>query len=86
MLEVVSDRLTDAQKDSLNSPLSIEEFGEAIRNLTKLQCLGPDGIQAEFYQKMWLTFGPTLLKLINDSLEKDCRAEWLSLGMILLLP
>lgn len=49
VLAVVSDKLTVEEKGSLNAPLSMDELGEAGRNLKKLKCPGPDNIPAKFY-------------------------------------
>lgn len=86
ILEVVSDKLSVAEKSSLNAPLTLEELGEAARHTKKLKCPGPDGIPAEFYQSMWTTTGPLLLKLVNEGIEEEKFASGLTLGMIVLLP
>lgn len=86
VLEVVSDKLTVEEKETLNAPLSIEELGEAALNLKKLRCPRPDGIPAELYQSMWTTVGPLLHHLINQGLSNEHFPAGLTLGMIVLLP
>lgn len=54
--------------------------------MKKLKCPGPDGVPVEFYQTLWPSVGPLLLKLLNKGLEKEEFSTEFTLGQIVLLP
>lgn len=45
-----ADRLSVEEKVLLNSPLTLDELGEATNAMANEKCPGPDGTPAEFYK------------------------------------
>lgn len=57
IMEVVSDKLTPAEKECLNAPSSLEELGESTRSLKSLSVLG----RMEFRRNFTSNCGPCLV-------------------------
>lgn len=86
ILEPIPDLLTPEEKRELNADLSVEELGEAARNMQKLKCPGPDGLPVEFFNSAWPTVGPILLRVLNCGMTRGAFPENLTKGLIVLLP
>lgn len=62
--------------------------GDARRRSGKggKKCPGPDGAPVEFFQQLWPSVGPLILKVINEGIEREQFTADLTLGLIVLLP
>lgn len=86
VLEVVSDRLTQAEKEQLNGPFTMSELREAVDAMKDHKCPGPDGTFVKFFQPLWATVGPLLTRVLNEGIIAGECTERFSLGLIVLLP
>lgn len=50
VLQSQSDRLLDSKKASMNSPFTLEEWGDTIQSMANNKCPGPDGTPIEFFK------------------------------------
>lgn len=82
---LIQDRLLPGEKVTLNSPLTVEELGEAAAALSNAKCPGPDGIPVEFYKANWHTVGPLVLQCIVGGIEEEYFPEKFTRGAIILL-
>ena len=60
-------KLNQEEIENLNRPITSTEIETVIRNLPANKCPGPDGLPAEFYQKLREELTPILLKLFQKS-------------------
>lgn len=63
-------KLTDEQKQTLESPFTTEEIEKTIIDLNKNKSPGPDGLTAEFYQHFKGILSSALVALYNYTYEK----------------
>ena len=65
-------KLSQEEIENLNRPSTSTEIETVIRNLPANKSPGPDGITAEFYQKLREELTPILLKLFQKIAE-ECK-------------
>lgn len=73
MEEVLRDqqgRISEASKEALEAPITLEELHRATINLLKNKVSGKDGIPVEFYLKIWEQVGPILFEVLRIGLEE----------------
>ncbi|KAK2649400.1 hypothetical protein Ddye_016889 [Dipteronia dyeriana] len=63
--------LTDKEFHSLSAPILSPEVKQAVDGMAPYKALGPDGLQAVFYQKSWHTVEAALLLSPALSNEDD---------------
>lgn len=86
ILDILTDKLTQEEKLSLNAPLSLAELEAIARCIKKGKCPGPDGVPVEFFQSMWHLVGPLLLHTTATGIEREQFPTDLTLGFVVLLP
>uniref|UniRef100_A0A3P9LKP2 Reverse transcriptase domain-containing protein n=1 Tax=Oryzias latipes TaxID=8090 RepID=A0A3P9LKP2_ORYLA len=77
-------RLSDADRDLLDSTISMEELTAAVGQMALGKSPGLDGLPADFYKHFWKCLGPDLLEVFKDCsktglLPFSCRHAVLSL-------
>ena len=62
-------KLNQEEIENLNRPITSTETETVLRNLPANKSQGPDGLTAEFYQKVTEELTPLLLKLFQKTAE-----------------
>ena len=79
--------MTDQQRQLLDSPLTINEFKEAVTQMALNSSPGYDGITAAFYKKFFPLIGPYMFKAFNYSINvKKELFQSARRGILTLLP
>ena len=68
LFEHVTRRLSDAERESREGLLSLNEASEALRLSNRNKTPGSDGLTVEFYSVFWSLLGPLLVDMFNESL------------------
>ena len=67
--DIVSPKITDVQRQILNSPITIDELGEAVKALPNGKCPSTDELPIDFYKVFWSKIKHTLYKLYLEIIE-----------------
>ena len=62
--------LTDQQKDTIQQPIQLQEMIAALKTSPKHRAPGLDGLPHEFYKKNIATMGPSLMKVLQEQLDR----------------
>ena len=65
LLKNINNRLTSAQKELLDAPITHEELEKAVRSLNDEKSPGLTGLPAEFYKRFWPLIKTRYLMFIN---------------------
>ena len=68
LFEHVTRRLSDAERESCEGLLSLNEMSETLRLFNGNKTPGSDGLTVEFYSAFWSLLGPLLVDMFNVSL------------------
>ena len=68
LFEHVTRRLSEAERESCEGLLSLNEASEALRLSNRNKTPGSDGLTVEFYSAFWSLLGPLLVDMFNESL------------------
>ena len=68
LFEHVTRRLSEAERESCEVLLSLNEASEALRLSNRNKTPGSDGLTVEFYSAFWSLLGPLLVDIFNESL------------------
>ena len=79
-------RLTEEEKNSLDSPISDEEITTALWSLKAFKTPGPDGLHAGFFQRFWLTVGNSVKEEVKQIFLQRKILEYLNNTSIVLIP
>jgi hypothetical protein len=71
LLDNVKNKISLAQRASLDQGITLEELEKAVKKLQKGKSPGPDGIPAEFYQLFWDKIQTMYLDFIN-AVKRSC--------------
>lgn len=77
--------LTEAQRDSLEGDISIEEIQQAIMSLSSGKAPGNDGFTSDFYKKFMNELAPRLQTVYQEALQKGKLPESMRAAVITLL-
>lgn len=77
-------QLNPADKDTLDSEITLQEFSAAVTEMASGKSPGLDGLPAEFFKHFWNFLGRDLLDVFNESftngfLPASCRRAVISL-------
>ncbi|GFR74429.1 retrovirus-related Pol polyprotein from type-1 retrotransposable element R2 [Elysia marginata] len=61
--------LTDEEKELCDTDISLQEMGEALKQLNNNSAPGPDGLTAEFYKFFWRALSKPLLESFKKSIQ-----------------
>ena len=70
LLDFLTSKLSDQQRDLLDSPLEIDELAASIKAMSPHKAPGLDGFPAKFFQLAPRTFAHILLYVFNDQLAR----------------
>ena len=79
-------RINNADRDELCKDFCMEELRNAVFGMEKNKAAGPDGFNADFYQKFWNVIKGDLFALVNDFFNKRINIDRLNCGVITLVP
>jgi hypothetical protein len=85
-LKPLAEQVTETMNESLLRSFEEEEIRVALFQMAHLKAPGPDGFNADFYQKNWDIVGPEVCKAILFSLNNDVLHEDLNYVYIALIP
>ena len=78
--------ITEDDKKSTESPITLDELFDAIMTLKSDKTPGMDGLTIEFYRKFWKNLSPALYAMYNDAFSKGVLPLSTRRGLISLLP
>lgn len=81
-----SNKLTAEQKASLDAPLSIQEFGEAVLQMPNNKSPGLDGLTIEVYKVFWGKFKEAYFSAVQTAKTKGILLKAMRQGVITLIP
>lgn len=79
-------RIRDDSLLQLYSSYPNREIYTVIMSMNPLKALGPDGLQAVFYQKAWTMVGPSVSEYVRCILEGEEMLEPVSEDLVVLIP
>lgn len=79
-------KLTEEQKQFLDSDISVEELEEVIRAMPSGKAPGPDGFTAEFFKSFATELAPRLLEVYKEALERGELPLTMRQALITLIP
>uniref|UniRef100_A0A3Q2ZER1 Reverse transcriptase domain-containing protein n=1 Tax=Kryptolebias marmoratus TaxID=37003 RepID=A0A3Q2ZER1_KRYMA len=82
---IILPKLNSSQSSELDSPLTLDELREAIKNMPNNKSPGPDGFPAEFYKEFWIILEPVFYRMLCESKEKGRLPTHMNLANISLL-
>ena len=80
--------ISDAQKQEMNSDITLDEIKSSLKESKQNKSPGPDGIPVDFYQMFWpkLLLQSIIFELINQIVKCKCIHESARKGIISLIP
>ena len=79
-------RLTDAEKENMIRPFSLEKLDKNIKEMKANTSPGPDGFPVGFYKAMWTEFGGLIKEMLDDLHVGSLNTDRINYGVIFLLP
>jgi hypothetical protein len=86
MLHHITSHVIEAMNWKLLRVFIAEEIREALSQMAPLKALGPDGLNACFFQKKWPTMGEEVCGVILGILNSRIMPPALNLTLIALIP
>jgi len=84
--QIKATRLTQTEKDSLDSPLSIEELDRSLKQVNIKSAPGVDGFSYRFIKKFWTNFRIPLFNCATESLENGTMPDFFASAQIKIIP
>lgn len=78
--------LKDAEKGSLDRPITDDEISAALWSLKPYKAPGPDGLHASFFQRFWLLVGDSVRKVIKEAFTSCKIPNYLNQTLVTLIP
>ena len=85
-LNTVPQRITTDMKEELSRPYSVEEVKVALFHMGPTKVLGPNGMNALFYQKFWHIVGNDVSSAVLDFLNSGIMIPEINYTHIVLIP
>ena len=82
----IAPRLSDMQRNSLEGEISLEEIWEVLKKTKDKSAPGLTGITYTFFKDYWGVFGFILTKCFNEAFALGRIPDFMSRGVISLLP
>jgi hypothetical protein len=80
------DKNSEDDKAFMSSPFTLDELKEVVFGMEPNKAAGPDGFNAEFYQKFWEIVKMDLLILLNNFHNNELNINNLNHGVVTLVP
>ena len=86
--ELIEDcpKLSNEMKLTLEGEITLEEAGEALKNMKNGKSPGSDGFGAEFYKFFWKKLGPFVVRALNQSFKDGEMSATQREGLITCIP
>lgn len=78
--------ISDLHRLRINSPFTLPEFYDALKDLNKNKSPGTDGLTPEFYLTFWEDLKDEFMESIEYSIEHGCLTDQQRTGVITLIP
>lgn len=78
--------LKDAEKGSLDRPITDDEISAALWSLKPYKALGPNGLHAGFFQRFWLLVGDSVKKVIKEAFTSCKILNYLNQTLVTFIP
>ncbi|XP_023882264.2 uncharacterized protein LOC111994610 [Quercus suber] len=85
-LDAVKQKVTPTMQDVLSSEFSAEEIKAALFQMGPTKALGPEGMNALFYQKYWHVVGDDVVAAVLDFLNSGNMIPEINYTHIVLIP
>ena len=85
-LDVVQHKMTVDMQEILSKEYSADEIKAALFQMGPTKALGPDGMNALFYQKFWHIVGDDVVAAVLDFLESGNMNSDINYTHIVLIP
>ena len=85
-LAAVHLKVSPDMRDLLSSEYSLEEIKAVLFQMGPMKALGPDGMNALFYQKIWHIVGDDVINVVLDFLNNGIMVLDLNYTHIVLIP
>ena len=79
-------RITPEQKITTESPITLDEIGQAIKQMPRHKSPGADGIPVDFYKVFWIKLKDRMLKLFNYCFKVNRMHTTARQGIISIIP
>ncbi len=83
---VTERKLTEMEKDSLESVVTMEELKESLDKSNFESTSGWDGISFKVIKKFWELLSHPMLRMVNETFARGELMESFKLGLIKLIP
>ena len=84
-LDAVPCKVTPNMQNILSTEFSANEIREALFQMEPTNALGPDGMNALFYQKFWHIMGDSVIAVVLDFLNSGVMVPKINLTNIVLI-
>ncbi|GJT41078.1 reverse transcriptase [Tanacetum coccineum] len=78
--------LTETDITSLEKQVTTTEVYEALMQMAPTKAPGPDGMPALFFQKFWVSVGPTIVNMVSSFFESGVLPPNINKTLITLIP
>ena len=85
-LNVVQQKVTDDMKEIMTSDYGVDEIKAALFQMGPTKALGPDGMNALFYQKFWNIVGDDVVVAVLDILNSGNMDPDVNYTHIIIIP
>ena len=81
-----TEELTDEQRQTLDTELTITDFTSALNQMNRNSSPGPDGLTTEFYQAFFSDLAPLFSAMVKETFLNEGLPESQKLSYISLIP
>ena len=68
-------KLSDNNKNSIETPITLEEIGQVIKKMKNNKSPGSDGFPVEFYKMFWSKLKYFILRSIQETFETEASSS-----------
>ena len=86
MLQRSLPKISEEEKVELDSVISMQELTEAVGQMSSGRAPGINGLNADFYKKLWGCIGPDFYEVVMESLKNGVLQQSCRRAVLTLLP